>query len=95
MQFIIDNLYNLSLIVLHGSGSPQMETITMIERYDLEKLKDISKYLFGIKSKLHKYERSQNAVTPRKMLEKFRKVREKKTLEPNTPQLLQIDKTTN
>ncbi|HEY0087917.1 MAG TPA: 4-hydroxyphenylacetate 3-hydroxylase N-terminal domain-containing protein [Candidatus Lokiarchaeia archaeon] len=85
----------LQVAGLHGGGSPQMETITMIERYDLEKLKDISKYLFGIKSKLHMYERSQNAVTPRKMLEKFRKVMEKKTLEPNTPQLLQINKTTN
>jgi 4-hydroxybutyryl-CoA dehydratase/vinylacetyl-CoA-Delta-isomerase len=55
---------------LHGGGSPQMETITMMMRYDLEKLKDIAKYLFGIKSKLKRYERP--TVTPRKMLEKFR-----------------------
>ncbi len=39
-------------------------------RYDLERLKDISKYLFGIKSKLKRYERP--TVTPRKMLERFR-----------------------
>jgi 4-hydroxyphenylacetate 3-monooxygenase/4-hydroxybutyryl-CoA dehydratase/vinylacetyl-CoA-Delta-isomerase len=61
---------------LHGGGSPQMETITMMMRYDTERLKDISKYLFGIKSKLRKYERP--TVTPRKMLEKFRKAMQRK-----------------
>jgi len=61
---------------LHGGGSPQMETITMMMRYDLEKLKDIAKYLFGIKSKLKRYERP--TVTPRKLLERFRKSMEKK-----------------
>ncbi len=61
---------------LHGGGSPQMETITMMMRYDLEKLKNISKYLFGIKSKLRRYERP--TVTPRKQLEKFRKVMQAK-----------------
>ncbi|MHA1488139.1 MAG: 4-hydroxyphenylacetate 3-hydroxylase family protein [Promethearchaeota archaeon] len=63
---------------LHGGGSPQMETITMMGRYPVEKLKNISKYLFGIKSKLRRYERSESPVTPRAMLEKFRKVMEKK-----------------
>jgi len=61
---------------LHGGGSPQMETITMMMRYDLEKLKNISKYLFGIKSKLRRYERP--TVTPRKQLEKFRKAMQAK-----------------
>ena len=61
---------------LHGGGSPQMETITMMMRYDLEKLKDISKYLFGIKSRLKRYERP--TVTPRKQLEKFRKAMQAK-----------------
>ena len=56
---------------VHGGGSPQMETITMMLRYDTEKLKDISKYIFGIKSKAKRYERP--TVTPRKQLEKFRK----------------------
>jgi 4-hydroxyphenylacetate 3-monooxygenase/4-hydroxybutyryl-CoA dehydratase/vinylacetyl-CoA-Delta-isomerase len=56
---------------LHGGGSPQMETITMMMRYDLEELKKISKYLFGIKSSLSRYQRP--TVTPRKQLEKFRK----------------------
>ena len=50
----------------------------MMGRYDTEKLKNISKYLFGIKSRLRRYERSETPVTPRKMLEKFRKVMEKK-----------------
>ncbi|MCP4668833.1 MAG: aromatic ring hydroxylase [Deltaproteobacteria bacterium] len=56
---------------LHGGGSPQMETITMMSRYDLESLKKIAKYLFGIEDKLSLYERP--TVTPREMLEKFRK----------------------
>ena len=64
---------------LHGGGSPAMETITMMMRYDTERLKDISKYLFGIKSKLKKYERP--TVTPRKLLERFRKSMEKKKKE--------------
>ena len=33
---------------VHGGGSPIMETITMMARYDLEPLKDIAKYLAGI-----------------------------------------------
>jgi len=68
----------LQVAGLHGGGSPQMETITMMGRYDLEKLKNISKYLFGIKSKLHRYERSETPVTPRAMLEKFRKLMQTK-----------------
>ncbi len=68
----------LQVAGLHGGGSPAMETIAMMGRYDLEKLKNISKYLFGIKSRLRRYERSETPVTPRKMLEKFRKVMEKK-----------------
>ncbi len=57
---------------LHGGGSPQMETITMMSRYDLESLKCIAKYLFGIEKDLPKYERS--TVTPRKMLERYKKL---------------------
>jgi len=50
-----------------------------IEDYkDVEKLKNISKYLFGIKSKSHRYERSETPVTPRKMLDKFRKYQKRK-----------------
>jgi 4-hydroxyphenylacetate 3-monooxygenase/4-hydroxybutyryl-CoA dehydratase/vinylacetyl-CoA-Delta-isomerase len=63
---------------LHGGGSPQMETIAMMGRYDVEKLKNISKYLFGIKGKLRRFERSETPVTPRKMLEKFRKYQKRK-----------------
>jgi 4-hydroxybutyryl-CoA dehydratase/vinylacetyl-CoA-Delta-isomerase len=57
---------------LHGGGSPQMETITMMARYDLEPLKDIARYLFGIQEQLARYDRP--TVTPRKMLERFRKI---------------------
>ena len=57
---------------LHGGGSPQMETITMMNRYDVEKLKSIAKYLFGIEEELPKYDRP--TVTPRKMLEIYRKL---------------------
>jgi 4-hydroxyphenylacetate 3-monooxygenase/4-hydroxybutyryl-CoA dehydratase/vinylacetyl-CoA-Delta-isomerase len=55
---------------LHGGGSPQMETITMMARYDLERLKSIAKYLAGIEKELPRYERE--TLTPRKILEKFR-----------------------
>ncbi len=64
----------LQVAGLHGGGSPQMETIAMMGRYPVEKLKDISKYLFGIKSNLKRYERQEDyAVTPRSMLEKYSK----------------------
>lgn len=56
---------------VHGGGSPIMETITMMARYDLESLKDIAKYLAGINKELPIYERE--TVTPREMLDKFRK----------------------
>ena len=64
---------------LMGGGSPAMETITMMMRYDTERLKDIAKYLFGIKSKLKKYERP--TVTPRKQLERFRIAMQRKKKE--------------
>lgn len=57
---------------VHGGGSPQMETITMMARYDLEALKGIAKYLFGIEGTLKPYERK--TVTPRAMLERYRSV---------------------
>jgi len=57
---------------LHGGGSPQMETITMMSRYDLEPLKGIARYLFGLQEKLPRYDRP--TVTPRKMLERFYKI---------------------
>jgi 4-hydroxyphenylacetate 3-monooxygenase/4-hydroxybutyryl-CoA dehydratase/vinylacetyl-CoA-Delta-isomerase len=63
----------LQVAGLHGGGSPQMESIAMMGRYPLDQLKDISKYLFGIKSTLKRFERQQDyAVTPRAMLEKFK-----------------------
>jgi len=64
----------LQVAGLHGGGSPQMEAIAMMGRYPLEKLKDIAKYLFGIKKNLKRFERQEDyTVTPRAMLEKFRK----------------------
>ncbi|MFX0039363.1 MAG: 4-hydroxyphenylacetate 3-hydroxylase family protein [Promethearchaeota archaeon] len=76
-SMVVSDLGGLMQVAgVHGGGSPQMETITMMMRYDTERLKDISKYLFGIKSKLKKYDRP--TVTPRKMLEKFRKTMQKK-----------------
>lgn len=77
----VSNLAGLMQVAgLHGGGSPQMETITMMMRYDLEKLKNIAKYLFGIKSKLKRYERP--TVTPREQLKKFRKAMQfKKSLD--------------
>lgn len=57
---------------LHGGGSPQLETITMMARYDIEALKHIAKYLFGIEKQVPRYERPP--VTPRKQLERFQKM---------------------
>jgi len=44
----------------------------MMARYDIEGLKGIAKYLFGIEKDLPKYVRA--TVTPRKMLERFQKM---------------------
>lgn len=66
----------LQVAGLHGGGSPKMETITMMARYDLEPLKSIAKYLFGIQKDLSRYERP--TVTPRKQLERFRKIMKEK-----------------
>jgi len=41
-------------------------------RYDLQSLKGIAKYLFGIEKKIPRYERA--TVTPRKQLERFKKM---------------------
>jgi 4-hydroxybutyryl-CoA dehydratase / vinylacetyl-CoA-Delta-isomerase len=60
---------------VHGGGSPQMETIAMMGAYDLEGLKNIAKYLAGIRKDLPIYERA--TVTPRRMLEKFRNFEKK------------------
>jgi 4-hydroxyphenylacetate 3-monooxygenase/4-hydroxybutyryl-CoA dehydratase/vinylacetyl-CoA-Delta-isomerase len=61
---------------VHGGGSPLMETITMMSRYDLEPLKDIAKYLAGFDGvKLPRYERP--TATPRAMLEKFEQAQRK------------------
>jgi len=57
---------------LHGGGSPQMETIALMGRYDLEALKNIAKYLAGIEKDLPRFERP--TVTPRAMLERFRQM---------------------
>lgn len=56
---------------VHGGGSPLMETITMMSRYDIESLKDIAKYLAGLKGydSCPRYERE--TCTPRAMLAKF------------------------
>ncbi len=56
---------------VHGGGSPLMETITMMSRYDLKPLLDIGKYLAGINDDIPRYERP--TMTPRVMLDKFRK----------------------
>jgi 4-hydroxybutyryl-CoA dehydratase/vinylacetyl-CoA-Delta-isomerase len=56
---------------VHGGGSPVMETITMMARYDLEPLKGIARYLAGIDPEMPRYERP--TATPRAMLDKFKK----------------------
>lgn len=57
---------------VHGGGSPLMETITMMSRYDLEPLKDMAKFLAGFEGvKLTRYDRP--SATPRAMLDRFKK----------------------
>lgn len=58
---------------LHGGGSPQMETIAMMGGYDLEELKGLAKYLAGIEPEIPIYRRK--TVTPRRLLEKFKKMK--------------------
>jgi 4-hydroxyphenylacetate 3-monooxygenase/4-hydroxybutyryl-CoA dehydratase/vinylacetyl-CoA-Delta-isomerase len=38
----------MAIAGLHGGGSPQMEDVAILKSYDLEKRKDIAKYLAGI-----------------------------------------------
>ena len=56
---------------VHGGGSPLMEEITLMSRYDLEELKKIAKYLAGLPGyeTCPRYERA--TATPRAMLAKF------------------------
>lgn len=61
---------------VHGGGSPLMETITMMSRYDVDSLMDIAKYLSGINKDIPRYERE--TMTPRAMLEKFKKTQDGK-----------------
>ena len=56
---------------VHGGGSPLMEEITLMSRYNLEELKKIAKYLAGLPGyeTCPRYERE--TATPRAMLAKF------------------------
>ena len=56
---------------VHGGGSPLMEEITLMSRYDLEELKKIAKYLAGLPGyeECPRYERA--TATPRAMLARF------------------------
>lgn len=60
---------------VHGGGSPLMETITMMSRYDMTPLMDMAKYLCGINKEMPFYIRPTS--TPRAMLEKFRRTQGK------------------
>jgi len=42
---------------VHGGGSPVMETIMMVGTYNIEKIKDIARYLAGIKKELPRIRR--------------------------------------
>lgn len=56
---------------VHGGGSPLMETITMMSRYDMTPLMDLAKYLCGMREEAPFYIRPTS--TPRAMLDKFQK----------------------
>jgi 4-hydroxybutyryl-CoA dehydratase / vinylacetyl-CoA-Delta-isomerase len=78
IQDQIVNEFGGSMIVagLHGGGSPQMEVIAMMSRYDINELKGIAKYLAGIQADIPIYRRE--SVTPRKVLEKYRQMHDKR-----------------
>ncbi len=63
---------------VHGGGSPLMEEISLMSRYDLEELKKIAKYLAGLKGyeECPRYERETK--TPRLMLARFDALKAKK-----------------
>lgn len=63
----------LQVAGLHGGGSPQMETIAMMGRYPIRDLKKIGSYLFGLRNRAPRFERSENPVTPRELLKRYRK----------------------
>jgi len=42
---------------VHGGGSPVMETIMMVGTYNIEKIKDVARYLAGIKKELPRIRR--------------------------------------
>ncbi|MEM3551926.1 MAG: 4-hydroxyphenylacetate 3-hydroxylase N-terminal domain-containing protein [Candidatus Bathyarchaeia archaeon] len=44
---------------VHGGGSPIMETITIMASYNIEKVKDIARYLAGIKKELPRLKREE------------------------------------
>jgi 4-hydroxyphenylacetate 3-monooxygenase/4-hydroxybutyryl-CoA dehydratase/vinylacetyl-CoA-Delta-isomerase len=56
-----------------GGGSPMMETLAMMARYDLEPLKNLAKYLAGFEDvpKCPRVERPN--ANPRQMLDRFRR----------------------
>jgi len=66
---------------VHGGGSPLMEEITLMSRYDLEELKKIAKYLAGLPGydKCPRYERKP--ATPRAMLARYDLEKAKKDAE--------------
>ncbi len=47
----------LQIAGVHGGGSPIMETITVMTDYDIEGIKDIARYLSGIKKELPRIRR--------------------------------------
>ncbi|WP_342741344.1 4-hydroxyphenylacetate 3-hydroxylase C-terminal domain-containing protein [Desulfoscipio geothermicus] len=55
---------------IHGGGSPQMETIALIQRYPLQELKGVAKYLAGIDTDFVCFER--NTVNPKQILNRFK-----------------------
>ncbi|WP_347487847.1 4-hydroxyphenylacetate 3-hydroxylase N-terminal domain-containing protein [Desulfoscipio sp. XC116] len=56
---------------IHGGGSPQMETIALMQRYPLKKLKGVAKYLAGIDTDFTCFERG--TVTPKQIMDRFKR----------------------
>ena len=71
-QILVGDLGGVMAIAgVHGGGSPEMETITLMLRYPLDRLKSLAKYLAGLEPEFFRHERG--TITPKQMLERAKK----------------------
>lgn len=71
-QMLVGDLAGVMAIAgVHGGGSPEMETVTLMLRYPIKRLQSVAKYLAGLEPDFLRYERG--TITPKQMLERAKK----------------------